>query len=430
MVLTRLWAARFEQPDSLHVEECKHRFPSMPPSLCSVFFSPLSFMSPLAMAAWTPPSDPKTNRLLFLYCVISTLFCFRFIHVAKHNFDFCKQAFVPLAQNASLANPQFPRKIWQTSKMSPAGLEADDRKSILSWVKINQKHRYEIITQYSAESYVRDKFAHWHDIAEIFMDLQDPILRADLIRYLVLLADGGVYSDIDTMSLKPIDDWVPSAYTKDANLVVGIEYDTLGGGRWVDWTLDLQFATWAILAKPGHLFLEITIERVIERLRKLALKQERAISQIKPSFHEVLDTTGAALFTQAVFEGLSYTTGTNFTALNISGLTEPKLVGDVLILPINAFGSGQAHSNSGSPESDSALVQHLFKGSWKGNHKFEEHKDSGKVARGNGEIERAEGDRKESEKAEQDKKSLAKAGEHKKGFERIEEGPDLTGEDD
>ena len=40
----------------------------------------------------------------------------------------------------------------------------------------------------------------------------------------------------------------------------------------------------------------------------------------------------------------------------------------VLILPINAFGSGQAHSNSGSPEDPTALVHHLFKGSWKADH--------------------------------------------------------------
>ena len=290
--------------------------------------------------------------------------------MAKHNLDLCDQPFNPLAYNGSLTITAFPKKIWQTSKMSPAGLEDDDRKAILSWVKINQKHRYEIVTQHSAESYVRDKYAHKPDIVEIFMDLQDPILRADLIRYLVLLEDGGVYSDIDTMSLKPIEDWVPAIYQKDANLVIGIEYDSLGGGRWVDWTLDLQFATWAMLAKPRHPFLEITIEKVIERLKGLALKQERALSQIKPNFHEVLDTTGPALFTEAVFEGLSYITGTKFEASNISGLTEPRLVGDVLILPINAFGSGQAHSNSGSADSDSALVQHLFKGSWKVNHKF------------------------------------------------------------
>lgn len=33
--------------------------------------------------------------------------------------------------------------------------------------------------------------------------------------------------------------------------------------------------------------------------------------------------------------------------------------------------TGQRHSNSGSPGEDSALVQHLFKGSWKDDHMFE-----------------------------------------------------------
>ena len=100
-------------------------------------------------------------------------------------------------------------------------------------MKLNQKHRYEIITQHSAESYVRDRFAHRPDIEEVFIDLQDPILRADLIRYLVLLGDGGTYSDIDTMSLKPIEDWVPPAFKDKVNLVIGIEYDSLGKGRYV-----------------------------------------------------------------------------------------------------------------------------------------------------------------------------------------------------
>ncbi len=39
-----------------------------------------------------------------------------------------------------------------------------------------------------------------------------------------------VYSDIDTTSLIPIEDWVPSAYVNKVNLVVGVEYDKLDGG--------------------------------------------------------------------------------------------------------------------------------------------------------------------------------------------------------
>ena len=288
-------------------------------------------MSFLNSIPYLPP-DLKPSRLLVIYCVISTLFCFRLIYVAKLNaavpFLECPRPLASLALNASEHSHPFPRKIWQTSKTGPSGLGSDDRKSIQSWVKINQKHRYEILTQYSAESYVKDRFSHRPDIEETFIDLQDPILRADLIRYLVLLGDGGVYSDIDTTSLIPIEDWVPSAYANEVNLVVGIEYDKLDGGRWMDWSLDLQFCTWAILAKPGHLLMAMTVDRVIARLKELARQQETTISGIRASFQEVMNTTGPALFTEAVIEGLAHTTGTNFTWHNLSGMAESRVVGD------------------------------------------------------------------------------------------------------
>ena len=262
----------------------------------------------------------------------------------------------------------FPRKIWQTAKYGPAGLDEMDRAALRTWTKLNQKWRYEAVTQYGAETYVRERFAHRPELVEAFTDLQDPILHADLVRYLVLLGDGGVYSDLDTRALKPINDWIPAEYRRLANVVVGVEYDRLEGTRWMDWTLDLQFATWAILAKPGHALLDLTVQRVIDGLRRLAVKQGTTLAGVQPSFQDVLDTTGPALFTNAVFERLSYTTGTNFTWLNVTDLKIPRLVDDILILPITAFGNGQGHSNAGSPEEDLALVQHLFKGSWKGDH--------------------------------------------------------------
>lgn len=318
---------------------------------------------------WTLSPDTKCARiLLIVYCIVVTVFCFHFLQLAKTGFLYDDHGSDSLTQTDSLGGPGFPRKIWQTGRTSAVALEERDRLVIQSWVKSNQKYRYELLTQHSAESYVRERFGHRRDIEETFTDLQDPILRADLIRYLVLLGDGGVYSDIDTKALKPIEDWVPSAFKKHANVVIGVEYDKLGGARWVDWTLDLQFCTWAMMAQPGHPLMQTTVERVIGRIRKLAWTQGTTVSGIKTSFQDVLDTTGPALFTEAVFEGLSHSTGTNFTWHNVTGLLTPRLVDDVLILPINAFGSGQSHSNSGSPDEDTALVQHLFRGSWKADH--------------------------------------------------------------
>ena len=296
--------------------------------------------------------DRKSSRFFIAYCVISTLVCVHLLYLVKFNIVAPVNCLDPpallkpntsLKPNASLNaslkpntsehSPSFPRKIWQTAKTGPARLDEDDRNSVRSWMTTNPQHRYEILTQYSGESYVKDRFPHRPDIQEVFVGLQDPILRADFIRYLVLLGDGGAYSDMDTMSLKPIEDWIPSAYAKKVNLVVGVEYDKLDGQRWGDWPLDLQFCTWAILAKPGHILMERTVDRVIGRLKALALEQKTTVSGIHASYDDVLSTTGPSLFTEAVIEGLAESTGTDFTWQNITGMTESRLVDDGTYFP-------------------------------------------------------------------------------------------------
>jgi hypothetical protein len=43
-----------------------------------------------------------------------------------------------------------------------------------------------------------------------------------------------------------------------------------------------------------------------------------------------------------------------------------------LILPITAFGPDQSHSNSKPSTDEAALVKHLFKGTWKAAHPWDE----------------------------------------------------------
>ncbi|KAK5699497.1 hypothetical protein LTR97_005625 [Elasticomyces elasticus] len=55
---------------------------------------------------------------------------------------------------------------------------------------------------------------------------------------------------------------------------------------------------------------------------------------------------------------------------DIMTLTGPKLIGDVLVMPINAFGTGQLHSGSGPWGNADQLISHHFKGfqTWKPSH--------------------------------------------------------------
>lgn len=55
-----------------------------------------------------------------------------------------------------------------------------------------------------------------------------PILRADLLRYLIILSQGGYWSDLDVTAEKPSTDWVPAEYKKpgiNIDMIVGLELD-------------------------------------------------------------------------------------------------------------------------------------------------------------------------------------------------------------
>ena len=64
-------------------------------------------------------------------------------------------------------------------------------------------------------------------------------------------------------------------------------------------------------------------------------------------------------------QSMSEMTGTHIDYRNITGMTEARLFGDVLVLPIDGFGTGQPHSNSGKNATANAYIRHMWKGSWK-----------------------------------------------------------------
>lgn len=233
---------------------------------------------------------------------------------------------------------------------------------------MNKEQRYELITKENGESYAREHFSHRPDLLTDFLSLQDGMLRADFVQYLFLFAEGGMYTDLDTICLKPISQWIPEHMKSKVNLVFGIEGDSLGGGLIAGFSHPVQFATWTILTKPRHMIMGMIIDRVHRQLRGLAQVQNTTIDRIKASYMDVMDTTGPGVFAESIYHGLSLITGTNVTSSNMTGMTEPRLFGDVLILPVTAFGAGLSHSNAGPITDEQALVQHIFAGSWKADH--------------------------------------------------------------
>ena len=270
------------------------------------------------------------------------------------------------------SDQEWTHTIWQTSKYPVTEMNEEDRSHFETWAELNPDWGQEVLTDEIMESYVRD---HFHEtqphIESLYFEVKDYILRSDLIRYLVMLADGGLYNDLDVGCEKPISTWVPKQFEDTAGILLGVEVDNKYGpdGRTFTNGEDLfELVNWTIMSKPNQPFMWFLVQRVMENIRKLAASKNVTISEMVPTIPDVLVTTGPAALTTAFFEYASNLAGTNITYKNFTKSTEAQIVGEVVILPIQAFGAGHQVQWAGFKPDGSQLVHHYFAGSWKGDH--------------------------------------------------------------
>lgn len=208
-----------------------------------------------------------------------------------------------------------------------------------------------------------------HSVLDIYDSIPNVGMKSDLLRYMILENEGGVYTDTDTVALKAIEDWVPLEFRSKARLVAGIEYDRRDDAQqWPGTYHHVSLCQWTIAAAPGHPIFEAMISHALEAFADLVDLHGKPLAELQPTDAEVLQSTGPAAWTAVVFQHLQeYDPSLNSTK-DLSYMNEPTLFGDVLILPIDGFGIGQKHShstNDGSVPAD-ALVKHQFHGSWRG----------------------------------------------------------------
>ncbi|KAK4946381.1 hypothetical protein LTR10_014579 [Elasticomyces elasticus] len=284
----------------------------------------------------------------------------------------------------------FPEKVWQTWKVDAAGLDAKDAARVRTWTTKNPKYRYELLTDDNALSYVKHHYGpngiNRPDIVHVYETLNAKIIRADLLRYLVMYVEGGVYADIDVECLKPIDGFIPNRYdVKDVDMVIGIETDmpdfkdhpVLG-------QKSQSFCQWTFMGKARLPVMMRLVENIIAWLNAVAKKQDKPISQIELDFDEVLIGTGPSAFTKAVLAEMSAQSGRDVTWEEFHDLSDSKVVSGVLVLPSESFAAGTGHSASGNHDGKSALIKHHFHASsWPTNHPRFKHPIYGEVERCN-----------------------------------------------
>ncbi|KAJ5356939.1 hypothetical protein N7517_011548 [Penicillium concentricum] len=109
-------------------------------------------------------------------------------------------------------------------------------------------------------------------------------------------------------------------------------------------------------------------------LQDFTIARGTTFSKLCPNISEVMELTRPFAWRDVVFRQLQKYKPDLLSLTDLSGLKEPRLVGDILVLPIDGFGMGQRHSNSTSDGStpEDAYVQHKFQGSWKDEKKSNE----------------------------------------------------------
>ena len=310
------------------------------------------------MLAFTPHPETRTSIHRHKYRAAVCLFAciILFYKLVSYDSPTVTQLLVPI-----------PPKIWQIYfPFGSSPLDVPDN-LIQTWPAVNQDYEYTLMSEEGANRFVQEHFSSHPEVIDAYVNLRTPILRVDFLRYLILASQGGVYSDTDTAALKPIKEWIPVGLEGTIHAVIGIEYDQGNDKPYYGMSVPLQFCQWTIAASAGHPILNTVITMVVEALKKARTKHQISVGEHDPTDEEVMTLTGPVIWTEAVFKVLSETMKTTIDARNVTGLKEPKLFGDVLILPINAFGSGQEHSNSwrGDGNPPDALVRHSWKGSWK-----------------------------------------------------------------
>jgi alpha 1,6-mannosyltransferase len=191
--------------------------------------------------------------------------------------------------------------------------------------------------------------------------------RPSFFRYLVLLARGGIYSDIDTQALKPTTEWLPEKFDRSTvGLVVGIEADATSRQDWSEWySRRIQFCQWTIQSKPGHSALRDLVATNTEdtlRMKRLGILNPKKMDK------SVVEYTGPAVFTDTLFSYLNdklyfdFSAGKNVSALDFAEITSQKKVRDVIILRITSFSPGIDHMGAQGITDPMAFVKHDFSG--------------------------------------------------------------------
>ncbi len=140
-----------------------------------------------------------------------------------------------------------PKIIYQTFKT--ADLPIVTQWHIARLKKKNPNYRYEFYDDERIENFIAIEYSD--EVLSLYQKINIGAAKADFFRYAILYKRGGVYLDIDSLSIAPLDSLIKP--TDEA--LVAMECHP---GICVQW---------ALVFRAGHPFLKKTLELMLENIR-------------------------------------------------------------------------------------------------------------------------------------------------------------------
>ncbi|RKO85794.1 nucleotide-diphospho-sugar transferase [Blyttiomyces helicus] len=262
------------------------------------------------------------------------------------------RALAALHLHTNLPNTRIPNIIHQTwSSRRKSTIPPHVNDSVTSWRSANSGSVHLFWDDADMDEMVRVMYPAWYGL---YRGLPRAVMRADVFRYLVLLGFGGVYADVDTKCLRPVEKWVepkdiaswtyprilegasepviyPTVGDRTVAFIVGIETDVPRsyGLKWQKYyARPMQMCQWTMAAAPGHPILSAVTASIFKTVSDAKASGE-------PLGRDPTRVTGPQPWTFAIYDAWKMY-GIEEEALREFGETG-RVSGDMLVLPITAF---------------------------------------------------------------------------------------------
>eukprot|EP00878_Enallax_costatus_P024228 GHUV01025837.1.p1 GENE.GHUV01025837.1~~GHUV01025837.1.p1 ORF type:complete len:299 (+),score=51.38 GHUV01025837.1:56-898(+) len=174
--------------------------------------------------------------------------------------------------------------------------------SLASWSKENPDHAILMYDDADLEAYLS---TYDPSVLEIYSSLKTAVERSDLWRYVVMCKHGGVYTDADTLCVRPIQEWNTENHN-DAEALFGVEdvfkrdpnHGDSGWGVSMG-RFGIQFEQWTLAGAANHPVYCNMHSFISQRMKEEASKQS-PVATTESENWSILHRTGPHVWTDSV----------------------------------------------------------------------------------------------------------------------------------